>query len=323
MQDFTTSDETIQNKIKDKVWQLVPEILNMANLRIGDKANSEKDQKNEYDYREKYWHICTALQTAKADPSYKNDWFNDATRYRKTGELLEVSFEPVCIYRTNVLDTTDEDTADEFSLADKHEHGKQADSESIILDGDTYHDPRDDKSETEKKLRQVRDKIANLERRITHTNKAIADLQVKLDSKKLTGKKAREAKETLAMKKGLIDGWQREKVAEEHTKETLEILLKDLQEADARPGVVMTPLAPVSQDTTNSSATPMVSHGKKNISVQNLGKQKREDTAPTFTEKKVKKTSATVLHTSLQEGVSGIMTNIRATLLEGKMDEGN
>lgn len=56
------------------------------------------DCPTEYDYRENgYWHICRALQMASADPRHQYDNYNDATKYRRTGELLEVSFQPLFI----------------------------------------------------------------------------------------------------------------------------------------------------------------------------------------------------------------------------------
>ena len=42
----------------------------------------------------RYWHICKALQMFPSDPRFSYDKYNDITRYRVTGELMEVSFQP-------------------------------------------------------------------------------------------------------------------------------------------------------------------------------------------------------------------------------------
>lgn len=65
------------------VWQLVPWVYNMKH---------EPDDPTEYDFRENgYWHICKALQMFPSDPRFQFDNYNDATKYRTTGELMEVS----------------------------------------------------------------------------------------------------------------------------------------------------------------------------------------------------------------------------------------
>ena len=45
----------------------------------------------------RYWHICRALQMSSADPHQQYDNYNDATKYRRTGELMEVAFQPLFI----------------------------------------------------------------------------------------------------------------------------------------------------------------------------------------------------------------------------------
>lgn len=42
----------------------------------------------------RYWHICKALQMFPSDPRFSYDKYNDMTKYRTTGELMEVSFQP-------------------------------------------------------------------------------------------------------------------------------------------------------------------------------------------------------------------------------------
>jgi hypothetical protein len=54
-----------------------------------------------YDHRtDGYWHICMALQSSGRDPTHELDDFADAVKYRRTGELMEVSFEPTWVNGT-------------------------------------------------------------------------------------------------------------------------------------------------------------------------------------------------------------------------------
>lgn len=79
----------LEERRKAGVWQLVPWIYNTVD---------ESPTPSEYDYRENgYWHICRALQMFSADPRFMYDNYNDATQYRTTGELMEVSFQPLFI----------------------------------------------------------------------------------------------------------------------------------------------------------------------------------------------------------------------------------
>lgn len=79
----------LEGRRREGVWQLVPQVY---------KLSHEPDNPSEYDYRENgYWHICRALQMSSADPSHQFDNYNDATKYRRTGELMEVSFQPLFI----------------------------------------------------------------------------------------------------------------------------------------------------------------------------------------------------------------------------------
>lgn len=45
----------------------------------------------------RYWHISKALQMYPSDPQHQYDNYNDATKYRRTGELMEISFQPLFI----------------------------------------------------------------------------------------------------------------------------------------------------------------------------------------------------------------------------------
>lgn len=75
--------------LEQGVWQLVPYIYDMKHA---------PENPTEYDFRENgYWHICKALQMFPADPRFEYDNYNDATKYRTTGELMEVSFQPLFI----------------------------------------------------------------------------------------------------------------------------------------------------------------------------------------------------------------------------------
>ena len=79
----------LEGRRREGVWQLVPQVYKMS---------QEPENPSEYDYRENgYWHICRALQMSSADPAHQFDNYNDATKYRRTGELLEVSFQPLFI----------------------------------------------------------------------------------------------------------------------------------------------------------------------------------------------------------------------------------
>lgn len=47
--------------------------------------------------KNRYWHIAKALQMSSADPHHQYDNYNDATQYRTTGELMEISFQPLFV----------------------------------------------------------------------------------------------------------------------------------------------------------------------------------------------------------------------------------
>lgn len=84
-----TNKINLEERRREGVWQLVPQVYNMAD---------EPETPSEYDYRENgYWHVCRALQQSGANPQHKYDNYNDATQYQKTGELLEVSFQPLFV----------------------------------------------------------------------------------------------------------------------------------------------------------------------------------------------------------------------------------
>jgi hypothetical protein len=75
--------KNLETRRQEGVWQLVPYIYDMKHT---------PEDPTEYDFRENgYWHICKALQMFPADPRFEYDNYNDATKYRTTGELMEVS----------------------------------------------------------------------------------------------------------------------------------------------------------------------------------------------------------------------------------------
>ena len=83
------ADIDMEERRRAGVWQLVPWVFSMAD---------EPETPSEYDYRENgYWHISRALQMSTADPHHQYDQYNDATQYRVTGELMEISFQPLFI----------------------------------------------------------------------------------------------------------------------------------------------------------------------------------------------------------------------------------
>ena len=95
-------NSTIQvdlNKRKEEgVWQIVPFVFDWASDGSDKWLSSILPNEDEYDYRENgYWHIARALQMAGKDPHEVGDTYSDATRYRKTGELMEVAFQPVFV----------------------------------------------------------------------------------------------------------------------------------------------------------------------------------------------------------------------------------
>jgi hypothetical protein len=77
----------LEARRREGVWQLVPEVYDICHL---------PDNPGEYDYLENgHWQIATSLQMSSADPHHQYDNYNDCTKYRRTGELMEVTFAPI------------------------------------------------------------------------------------------------------------------------------------------------------------------------------------------------------------------------------------
>jgi hypothetical protein len=90
--------ENLQMRKDAGVWQLVPFVHDWADDGNDDWLGKLLPSDGEYDYRVNgYWHIARALQMAGRDPHEMGDTYSDATRYRRTGELMEVTFQPVFV----------------------------------------------------------------------------------------------------------------------------------------------------------------------------------------------------------------------------------
>ena len=88
----------LNKRKEDGVWQVVPFIFDWSSNGSDNWLSSLMPDEEDYDYRENgYWHIAKALQMAGKDPHEEGDTYSDATRYRKTGELMEVTFQPVFV----------------------------------------------------------------------------------------------------------------------------------------------------------------------------------------------------------------------------------
>ncbi len=88
----------LKTRKAEGVWQLVPFVFDWSKDGNDDWLSDLLPSDGEYDYRVNgYWHIARALQMSGRDPHEVGDTYSDATRYRKTGELLEITFQPVFV----------------------------------------------------------------------------------------------------------------------------------------------------------------------------------------------------------------------------------